>query len=135
VLDEATVADKEAVDKRAVEEAVTKKVAEERATEEAAAKKAAKERVVEERVVEEATVKKVAAERAAEEAVVKAVTAEAAGAAGGSAGPGQAPSVAGAKRTAALSGSTVLAKRPYKGVWKPRFVHLSLPLFSFFFFL
>jgi hypothetical protein len=130
VLDEAAVADKEAVDKRAVEEAVTKKVAEERAAEEAAAKKAAKERVV-----EEATVKKAAEERVAEEAVVKAVTAEAAGAAGGSAGPDQAPSVAGAQRTAALSGSTVLAKRPYKGVWKPRFVHLSLPLFSFFFFL
>jgi hypothetical protein len=32
----------------------------------------------------------------------------------------------------APSGSTPPVKRPYMGVWKPWFVHLSLPLFSFF---
>jgi hypothetical protein len=66
------------------------------------------------------------------EATAKAVAAEAAGAIGGSPGPDQAPSAAGAKRAATPSGSTPPAKRPYRGVWKPRFVQLSLPLFSFF---
>jgi hypothetical protein len=112
VHDEAAVADKEAMDKRATEEAAVKQAAEE-----ATAKKAA-----EERATEEAAVKKAAGERAAEEA---------AGAAGGSPAPGQALSAAGAKRSAAPSGSTPLAKHPYRGVWKPRFVQLS-PLFPFF---
>jgi hypothetical protein len=75
-------------------------------------------------------VTRVAEERATEEAVAKAATAEAAGATGGSPAPGQAPSAAGAKRAMAPSGSTPPAKRPYRGVWKPRFVQLSLPLFS-----
>jgi hypothetical protein len=37
-----------------------------------------------------------------------------------------------AKRDAAPSGSTPLAKCPYRGVWKPQFVQLFLLLFSFF---
>jgi hypothetical protein len=37
--------------------------------------------------------------------------------------------VAGAKRDVAPSGSTLAAKCPYRGVWKPRFVQPSLPLF------
>jgi hypothetical protein len=40
--------------------------------------------------------------------------------------------VAGAKRAVAPSSSTLPAKRPYRGVWKPRFVPLSL-FFLFFF--
>jgi hypothetical protein len=122
VLDEAAAADKEAVDKRAADEAVLKRAAEE----------AAAMRIAEERATEETTAKKDAEERAAEEATVKAAAAEAVGAARGSPAPGQAPSAAGAKRAAAPSGSTPLAKHPYRGVWKPQFVQLSLPLFSFF---
>jgi hypothetical protein len=85
--------------------------------------------------------KEVADKRAAEEAATKAAAAEdvagktadeAAGAAGGSPAPGQAPSAAGAKRAATPSGSTPPAKCPYRGVWKPRFVEFSLPLFSLF---
>jgi hypothetical protein len=79
------------------------------ADKEAAAKRAAKE----------AAAKKAAEERVAEEAPAKAAAAEAAGATG-------------AKRVAAPCGSTPPAKRPCRGVRKPRFVHLSLPLFSFF---
>jgi hypothetical protein len=104
VLDEAAMADKEAMDKRATEEATAMWAAEERAVE----------------------------ERAMEEAVVKAMAVEAAGAAGGSPAPGQALSVARAKRATAPSDSTSPAKHPYRGVWKPWFVQLSLPLFSFF---
>jgi hypothetical protein len=50
------------------------------------------------------------------EVAAKAVSTEAAGAVGGSPGPDQAPSAAGAKRAAAPSGSTPPAKRPYRGV-------------------
>jgi hypothetical protein len=117
VLDEVVTADKEIADKRAVEEAAVKKVAE----------KAAMKRAAEERTAVEAEVKKVV-----EEAAVKAAAAEAAGAAGGSLTPDQAPSTTGTKRVVAPSGSTPPAKRPYRGVWKPRFVQLSLPLFSLF---
>jgi hypothetical protein len=102
VVDEAAAVDKEAMDKRA------------------AAKRAA----------EEAAAKRDAEERATEEAVMKAAATEAGGAAGGSPAPGQAPSAAGAKRAAAPSGSTLPAKRPYRDIWKPRFVQLFLPLFS-----
>jgi hypothetical protein len=115
VLDEAAttnaVADKEAADRRAVEEAAVKRAAEERDA-------------------EEATVKAAAAEEVAGKTVDEAV-----GAAGGSPAPGQAPSVAGAKRAAVPRGSTPLAKCPYRGVWKPRVVllSLSLSLFSSFF--
>jgi hypothetical protein len=122
VLDEAAA--EEAANKRATEEAVVKW----------AAKEATMMRVAEERVAKEATVKKAAEERAAEEAAVKAAAAEAVGAGRGSAAPSQAPSVAGAKRAATPSGSTLLAKCPYRGVWKPQFVQLSLPLFSLFYF-
>jgi hypothetical protein len=101
VLDEAAVADKEVMDKRAAEEATVK----------------------------EAAVKWAAEERATVEAAAKAAAAKDAGAAGASPAPGQAPSVVGAKRTAAPSGSTPPAKRPYRGVWKHRFVQLFLPLF------
>jgi hypothetical protein len=55
-----------------------------------------------------------------EETTVKAA------AVGGSPAPSQAPSVAGAKRAVTLSSSTPPAKCPYWGVWKPRFVQLSL---------
>jgi hypothetical protein len=131
VLDEVAAADKEAANKRAAEEAVAR-----RATEEATVKRATEEiaskRVVEERATKEAVTKKATEERAAEESTTKAAAVKAIGAAGGSPAPGQVPSVAGAKRAAASSGSTSPAKRPYRGVWKPRFVQLSLPLFSFF---
>jgi hypothetical protein len=50
----------------------------------------------------------------------------------GSPVPGQAPSsVAGAKRAAAPSGSSPPAKRPYRGVWRPRYVPKSLRPISF----
>jgi hypothetical protein len=104
VLDETVMADKEAADKRVVEEAATKRAADKR-------------------VVEEATATKELAGKTANGA---------AKAAGGSPAPGQAPSAAEAKRSAAPSGSTLPAKRHYRGVWKPRFVQLSLALFSFF---
>jgi hypothetical protein len=106
VLDEVAAADKEATDKRVVEEAA------------------------EERAAEEAAVKKAMEERATKEAAVKATTVEVVGVAGGSPAPGQAPPAVGAKRAATPSGSTPSAKCPYRGVWKPRFVQLSLPLFS-----
>jgi hypothetical protein len=70
------------------------------------------------RVAEEAAVKRVVEERAVEEATAKVAIV------GGSPAPGQVPSVARAKRAAALSGSTPPAKHPYRGVWKPRFVPL-----------
>jgi hypothetical protein len=106
VLDEAAamtaVADKEVVNKRAAEEDAAKRATEERAMEEAAVKAAA-----------------------AKEATGKTAD-EAARAVGGSPAPGQVPSVAGAKRAAAPSGSTPPAKCHYRSVWKPRFVPLSL---------
>jgi hypothetical protein len=64
--------------------------------------------------------------RATEEAAAK----EAAGE--GSSVPGQVPSsAAGAKRVAAPSGSSPPARRPYRGVWRPRYVPKSLRLVSF----
>jgi hypothetical protein len=92
VLDEEATTDKEAADKRA---------AEERAAEEAAMKKAA----------EEATVKAATAEEVAGKTADEAV-----GVVGGSLAPGQAPSAIRAKRATTPSGSTPLAKRPYRGV-------------------
>jgi hypothetical protein len=79
-------------------------------------------RVAEERSVEETAVKTNVEERAAEEATAKAAAAEAIGAAEGLPALGHAPSAVGAKRPAAPSGSTPLAKSPYRGVWKPWFV-------------
>jgi hypothetical protein len=50
----------------------------------------------------------------------------------GSLVPGQAPSsAAGAKRVTAPSGSSPPAKRPYRGVWRPRYVPKSLRPVSF----
>jgi hypothetical protein len=64
--------------------------------------------------------------RAAEEAAAE----EAAGE--GSSVPGQVPSsAAGAKRAATSNGSSPPAKRPYKGVWRPRYVPKSLRPVSF----
>jgi hypothetical protein len=77
-----------------------------------------KEAAVKATADEEATIR-----RAVEDAVVKA-TAD-----GDSPASSQAPSVAETKRTVAPSGSTPPAKRPYRGVWKPRFVQL-VPFFS-----
>jgi hypothetical protein len=94
----------------------------------------ANKEAVDKRAAEEATAKKAAEERAGKEATVKAAAAEATGAAVGSPAPGQVPSAVGAKRVVAPSGSTPLTKCRYRGVWKPRFVQLSLPLFSFFLF-
>jgi hypothetical protein len=93
---------------------------------------AADKEAADKRATEEATMKRAAEERAAEEAATKAAAEEAAGTAGGSPDPSQAPSAPGAKRATTPSGSTPSAKRPYRGVWKPRFVHLSLPLFPLF---
>jgi hypothetical protein len=121
-----TVANKEATDKRAVEEAMMK-----RATEEAAVKAAANEEATTKRAAEEAMVKRAAVKVAADEEVADKTADEAVGAVGDSPAPGQAPSVARTKRAAAPSGSTLLVKCPYRGVWKPRFVQLSL--LSFFF--
>jgi hypothetical protein len=46
--------------------------------------------------------------------------------------PGQTPTpAAGAKRVATPSGSTLLAKRPYKGVWKPRFIESPVIYFLY----
>jgi hypothetical protein len=108
LLDEAATADKEAVGKRATEEAAVK-------------------RAVAERAAEEATVKAGAAEEVAGK-----TTDEATGATGGSSAPGQAASVDVAKRAATPSGSTPPAKHPCRVVWKPQFSQLSLHLFSFF---
>jgi hypothetical protein len=94
VRDEATTDDKEATVKWAMEEAAVK-----RATEEVVVKKAAEET-----------------------AAVKAAATKATGVAGGSLAPSKAPPAAGARRFAAPSGSTPLDKRPYRCVWKPRFV-------------
>jgi hypothetical protein len=59
---------------------------------------------------------------AADEEVTDNTTDEAARATEDSLTLSQAPSVAGTKRAVAPSGSTPPAKRPYRGVWKPRFV-------------
>jgi hypothetical protein len=68
--------------------------------------------------------------RATEEAATK----EAAGE--GSSVPGQVPSsAAGAKRVATPSGSSPPAKRPYRGVWRPRYAPKSLRPVCFVFFL
>jgi hypothetical protein len=78
--------------------------------------------------VEAAGVEAATDRRAAEEATAK----EAAGE--GSSVPGQVPSSAvGAKRAATPSGSSPPAKRPYRGVWRPRYAPKSLRpvLFSF----
>jgi hypothetical protein len=129
---------KEVVDKRVTEEATMKEaadkeVARKRATEEVmmkdvVGKEATDKRIVEEATVKEATNKEAADKRAVEEAVTKEVTM---GATGGSLTSGQVPSsVAGTKRAATSSGSTPPAKRPYRGVGKPRFVQFSCtPLF------
>jgi hypothetical protein len=93
---------------------VDKEAADRRATEEDVAERAAAKATTN----EEAMVR-----RAMEDAVVKAA------ADGDSSAPSQAPSVAETKRTVAPSGSTSPAKRPYRGVWKPRFVQL-VPFFS-----
>jgi hypothetical protein len=133
------VRDEAAADKWVAEEATMKRSVEEaaakQAVEEAATKRAVEEAVVKAVAAEEATVKRAIVERAAEEATAKAAAVEAIGAAGGSPAPSQAPPTAGAKRSAAPSGSTPLAKHPYRGVWKPRFVQLSPPFSSFFLFL
>jgi hypothetical protein len=90
VLDETAAstatADKEATYKRAAEEAAMKRAAEE----------ATVKRAMEERAAEEATTKAAAAKEVAGKTAN-----EVAGAAEGSPAPGQAPSVAGAKRAAA----------------------------------
>jgi hypothetical protein len=92
-------------------------------------------------VDKEVTTKRAVEERAAEEVAAKAAIAEevagktvdeAARAARGSPAPSQAPTVAGAKRVVAPSGSTPPAKRSYRGVWKPWFVQVSLLSPSFF---
>jgi hypothetical protein len=64
--------------------------------------------------------------RAAEEAAATEVAGD------GSSVPGQVPSSAvGAKRAAAPRGSSPPAKRPYRGVWRPRYVPKSLCPVSF----
>jgi membrane protein involved in colicin uptake len=93
------VADKEPTDKRAVEEAVVK---------EAVDKEATDKRATEETTTKEAADKDVTDKRAAEEAAMKEAVA---GAAGGSSTSGQVPSsAAGAKRAATPSGSTLPVK-------------------------
>jgi hypothetical protein len=65
--------------------------------------------------------------RAAEEAAAKGAAVE------GSSVPGQAPSsAAGAKRAMTPSGSSPPAKRPYRGVWRPRYAPKSLHPVCFF---
>jgi hypothetical protein len=79
------------------------------------------------RVTEEAMVKV-----AVDEEVASMATDEAAGVVRDSPAPSQAPLVARAKRAAAPSGSTPPANHPYRGVWKPQFVHtLSSLLFLY----
>jgi hypothetical protein len=95
--------DREATDRRATEEATVKVAVDKEATD----KRAAKEVMVKEVVDKEATDK-----RATEEAAVK-----------DSSATSQAPSSAvGTKGAAVPSGSNPSAKRPYRGIWKPRFV-------------
>jgi hypothetical protein len=68
--------------------------------------------------------------RAAEEAAAKEAVGE------GSSVPGQVPSsAAGAKRAVTPSGSSPPAKRPYRGVWRPRCAPKSLRPVCFLFFL
>jgi hypothetical protein len=141
VVEEAVVkeaADKEATDKRATEEAMVKeavnkeatnkRAAEEAAVKEAVDKEAADKRTTEEAMTKEATDKDATNKRAVEEAMMKEA---AVGVARSSSASGQVPSsVEGAKRAMTPSGSTPPAKRPYRGVWKPHFVQFSCtPLF------
>jgi hypothetical protein len=126
--------DKEIVDKKAVEEATTKEAADKRDVEEAtvmeaANKEAADKRATEEAVTKEAVDKEVIDKRAVEEAAMKEAVVVAVGC---SSAFGQVPSsVVGAKMVATPSGSTPPAKRPYRGIWKPRFVQFSCtPLYS-----
>jgi hypothetical protein len=99
--------DKEATDKRATGEAVVKVVMDKEGTD---------KRIV----LNEAADKEVADKRAAGEATLKDATV---GAVGDSSAPGQvSSSVSGTKRVAVPSGSTPLAKRPYRGIWKLWFV-------------
>jgi hypothetical protein len=130
--------DKEAMDKRAAEEATAKEAtdteaANKRTADEAMTKEAAEKVVTDKRAMKEAATKEAADKeatdkRATEEAAMKEATV---GATGGSSASGQVPSsVMGAKRVAMPSVSTPSAKRPYRGVWKPRFVQFSCtPLF------
>jgi hypothetical protein len=68
--------------------------------------------------------------RAVEEAAAKEVAGE------GSSVPVQVPSsAAGAKRAVMPSGSSPPAKRPYRGVWRPRYASKSLCPVCFVFFL
>jgi hypothetical protein len=104
-------ADKEATDKRVVEEAAGKVVVD---------KEAANKRAAEEATVNVVADREAADKRAAEEAATKEA---AVGATGDSSAPGQVPSSAeSAKRAAVLSSSAPSAKRPYRSVWNPRFV-------------
>jgi hypothetical protein len=78
--------------------------------------------------VEAASVEAATDRRAAEEAAAKEAAVE------GSSVPGQVPSfAASAKRAATPSGSSPPAKRPYRGIWRPRYAPKSLRpvLFSF----
>jgi hypothetical protein len=110
-LDEVAVADKEATAKRVMEEAILKAAIDEEVT----------GKTVDE-VVMKATVDEEVAGKTADEA---------AGAVRDSPPPSQAPKVVGTKMAVAPSGSTLPAKRPYRGVWKSRYV--KLPFFFFFF--
>jgi hypothetical protein len=125
--------DKEAMDKRATEEATlkaatNKEVGEKRASKEDTVKAIVDKEAADKRAVEEATVK-----RDAEEATVKAAAGKEVtdkrivdeatvnevpvGAARDSLAPDQVPtSTAGVKRVAVPSGSTPPAKRPYMGI-------------------
>jgi membrane protein involved in colicin uptake len=124
------VADKEAADKRATEEAtvkeaVDKETANKRAMEEATMKEAADKRAIDKIAVKEAMVKEAVDKEAADKRTVEEdTTKEAAGGAGmGSSASGQAPSsMVGTKRVVTPSGSTPPAKRAYRGIWKPQFV-------------
>jgi hypothetical protein len=81
----------------------------------------ANKEAMDKRVAEDSTAKAAAAEEVAGKTVD-----EVAGAIGGTPAPDHAPSVARAKRAVAPSSSTPPAKCPYRGVWKPQFVQLSL---------
>jgi hypothetical protein len=86
---------------------------------------AADNRAVEEAMEEVAANKEAADKSTVDEAIVKGAGI---GAAEDLPVPGQVPSlVAGSKRAVAPSGSTPPAKRPYKGIWKPRFVQTPPP--------
>jgi hypothetical protein len=94
----------------------------EKATMMAATDKEAAEEVAMKRATEERATENTATKAAAAKEVDGKTVDEVAGAVEGSPAPGKAPSVAGAKRVAAPRGSTPPTKRPYRGVWKHRFV-------------